>query len=71
MSVLGNWGAPHAVAEIGQLIGRPPALNTAFTTRDVEDGSFAPRLQAFAKVVAAFKGNNPIPRPVMLPTKAA
>lgn len=41
VSVMGGSGAPNAVAEIGHLLGRAPSLGTAFTTREVDDGSYA------------------------------
>lgn len=53
VSVMGSRGAPNAVAEIGKLLGRSPLLSTAFTSREVEDGSCAARLQAFGRAVQA------------------
>ena len=51
VSAMGGQGAPNAVAEIGALLGRSPLLSTAFTAREVEDGSCAARLQAFGTAV--------------------
>ncbi len=52
-SVMGGRGAPNAVAEIGSILGRSPMLSTAFTAREVDDGSCAARLQAFGNAVQA------------------
>jgi hypothetical protein len=51
VSVMGGQGAPGAVAEVAAVIGRKPILDAAFTRREIEDGSFAGPLQAFAKSV--------------------
>jgi flavodoxin len=51
VSVMGGRGAPNAVAEIGRLTGRSPVLSTAFSAREVEDGSCAARLQGFAEAL--------------------
>jgi hypothetical protein len=45
--VMGGRDAPDAIAEVGQLIGRAPILSTAFSAREIHDGSCAARLQAF------------------------
>jgi hypothetical protein len=47
VSVMGSAGAVNAVAEISHLLGRVPVDSAAFTSREVLDGSCAPRLQAF------------------------
>ena len=56
---MGESGAPK-----GRLIGRPPLMNAAFKTREVEDGSCAGRLQAFGKAVQGgqgqFAGRSPV-----------
>ena len=52
LSVMGSRGAPNAVAEIGSITGRSPVLSTAFTAREVEDGSYALRLRTFARALA-------------------
>ena len=39
------------MTEVARIIGRRPILDAAFTTREIEDGSFAGRLQAFGKAV--------------------
>ena len=44
---MGSAGASNAIAEIAHVLGHSPILVDAFTTRQVEDGSAATRLQAF------------------------
>ena len=56
ISVMGESGAPNAVAEVSRLIDRPPLMNAAFRTREVEDGSCAGRLQAFGRAVQGGEG---------------
>jgi hypothetical protein len=51
VSVMGGSGAPNAIAEIGRIIGRAPILSIALTTREVQDGSCAERLQRFGTAV--------------------
>jgi hypothetical protein len=70
VSLMGGRGAPNAVAEIGQRLGRAPILSAAFTTAEVEDGSCAPRLQAFGQAVqsaqdkkSVMKTSNLSPKP--------
>ena len=70
VSVMGGSGAPHAVAEISRLIGRAPILDTAFTTREVDDGSFATRLQAFGTAVRNAEGAQSVVRPAVLSPQA-
>ncbi|MBD9666971.1 flavodoxin [Variovorax sp. VRV01] len=71
ISVMGGRGAPHAVAEIGRLLGRTPVLDTAFTTREVDSGSFAARLQGFGTAVRAAEGTQPAVRPATLSPQAS
>ena len=71
VSVMGGRGAPNAVAEIGRLLGRSPLLSTAFLTREVEDGSAAPRLQAFGDAVAATQERGAPVRPATWSPRAA
>lgn len=47
ISTMGSAGASNAVAEISHVLGRPPILADAFTTREIEDGSGTARLLAF------------------------
>lgn len=56
VSVMGGRGAPNAVAEISHLVGRAPILDAAFTTREVDSGSFATRLEAFGTAVRKAEG---------------
>jgi hypothetical protein len=57
VSVMGEGGAPNAVAEVGALLGRSPVLSTAFLAQEVLDGSFDGRAQAF--VHALVEGRRP------------
>ena len=63
--VMGGRGAPNAMAEIRRLTGRAPILGTAFTTREVEDGSCAARLRAFGDGVRAARGADVPTRPAI------
>ena len=45
--VMGSAGAVNAVAEVASLLDDVAVEATAFTSREVFDGSCAPRLQAF------------------------
>jgi hypothetical protein len=65
ISAMGNRGAPNAVAEISRLLGRSPILDTAFTTRQIEDGSCATLLQAFGTAVDAALGQQDVVRPAV------
>ena len=55
VSVMGSQGASNAVAEIGRLLGRETVLATAFTSREVDDGSCAPALEAFGRVLQGMR----------------
>ena len=61
--VMGESGAPNAVAEVIRLIGCPPLMNAAFKSREVEDGSCAGRLQAFGKAVQEARDSSLAVRP--------
>lgn len=71
VSVMGGRGAPNAVAEIGQILGRSPILSTAFTMNEVNDGSCAARLQAFGTAVQNAKDAQIVARPAILSPQAA
>jgi len=71
ISVMGGRGAPNAVAEISQLIGRAPILDVAFTTHEVDNGSFATRLEAFGTAVRKAEGPQSTVRPADLSPQAA
>ena len=46
VSTMGGAGASNAVAEIAQILGRPPVLADAFTQASIEDSSSTARLLA-------------------------
>ena len=58
VSVMGDRGAPKAVAEIGRILGRAPFSSTAFTTREVDDLGFAVRLQALGTALGTALGSS-------------
>lgn len=70
VSVMGGRGAPNAVAEIADILGRTPIMTTAVTAREVEDGSCAARLQAFGTAVQATQDSSAVIRPTILSTEA-
>ena len=47
ITVMGGRGAPNALAEVTDILSRPPALFLPLTAREVDDGSFIARLEAF------------------------
>ena len=53
VSVMGGKGGQNAAAEIGNLLDRAPLMSTTFTMREVDDGSYAPRLLALAAALQA------------------
>ena len=71
ISVMGESGAPNAIAEVTRLIGRPPLLNAAFKSREVEDGSCAGRLQAFGRAVQESGDSSLVVRPSIWSPQAA
>ena len=71
ISVMGESGAPNAVAEVTRLIGRPPLLNAGFKSREVEDGSCAGRLNAFGKAVQEARDSSLVVRPSAWSPRAA
>ncbi len=71
ISVMGGSGAPNAVAKVTRLIGRPPLTNAAFTSREVEDGSCAGRLQAFGRAVQEARDSSLVVRPSTWSPRAA
>ena len=71
ITVMGSRGAAVAAAEFTRLTGHDPMLQTAVTTREVDDGSFAARLQAFGTTFkAALEPSSPL-RPTFLSPQAA
>jgi hypothetical protein len=71
LSVMGGSGAPHAAAEIGDLLGRAPVLSSAVTMREVDDGSCAARLQAFGAAVRSAEDSHAVVRPATLSPQAS
>jgi flavodoxin len=71
VSAMGGEGAPNAVAEIGRLLGRSPIFSTAFLQREVQDGSCAHRLSAFAEAVDKAVVGQDVLRPAVLSPRAA
>jgi flavodoxin len=71
VSAMGGSGAPNAVAEIGQLLGRSPIFTTAFLAREVEDGSCAARLHAFGAAVDQAVTRQQVLRPSTLSPRTA
>ena len=63
---MGESGAPKS-----RPTGRPPLMNAAFKTREVEDGSCAGRLQAFGKAVQEAKDSSLVVRPSTWSRQAA
>lgn len=55
ISVMGAKGASNAVAEIARLLGHAPVLTSAFTSREVDDGSCAASLEAFGRVLQGMR----------------
>lgn len=53
VSVMGSAGAVNAVSEIATLLDVQPVQTAAFTSREVDDDSCAPRLQAFGDTLNA------------------
>jgi len=66
VSVMGGSGAPNAVAEIARIAHCAPILSTQFTAREVVDGSFASRLQAFGTSVGSATAPQEVVRPTTL-----
>lgn len=65
ISVMGSRGAPNAEAEIVELLGRSPLMSTAFTANEVNNWSFANRLDAFARAIRQAKEQTLVLRPAM------
>ena len=70
VSVMGGQGGPNAVAEMADILGRAPIMTTIVTTREVDDGSCAARLQAFGAAVQSAEDSNAVVRPTTLSTEA-
>lgn len=53
ISVMGGSGGQNAAAEIGGMLDQAPVMSTTFTMREVDDGSYGPRLLALAAALEA------------------
>jgi len=71
ISVMGGKGGQNAAAEIGDLLDQAPVMSTTFTQREVDDGSYAPRLLAFAAALDAAMELRGEIRPFVLSPEAA
>ena len=71
LSVMGSDGAPAAAAEIARWTKETPQLAGAFTSREVNDGSCAGRLQAFGDAIRALGSSQNATRPISLSPQAA
>jgi hypothetical protein len=66
ISVMAQAGSAIAAQEATALLGKAPTILTSFLTREVNDGTFVDRLQAFASAVTGMS-QEPAPlRPVEL-----
>lgn len=70
VTVMGSRGAAAAAAELARLTGCDPVLETAFTTREVDDGSFGARLELFGTAFAAAQEPATPLRPAVLSPQA-
>lgn len=71
ISVMGGKGGQNAAAEIGGLLDQAPIMSTTFTQREVDDGSYAPRLLALAAAAEAAIDLKGEIRPFVLSPEAA
>lgn len=71
ISVMGGKGGQNAAAEIGGLLDQAPIMSTTFTQREVDDGSYAPRLLALAAALDAATSIRGEVRPFVLSPEAA
>lgn len=71
ISVMSSRGAPNAVAEIGRIVHRSPLLSTAFTTREVDDGSCHSRLEALGATLRTASSDAPAVRPAEWSSRTA
>lgn len=71
ISVMGGKGGQNAAAEIGGLLDKAPLMSTTFTMREVDDGSYAPRLLALAAALDAATDLKGEVRPFVLSPEAA
>jgi len=71
ISVMGGKGGQNAPAEIGGILDKAPVMSTTFTMREVEDGSYAPRLLVLAAALEAATDAKGEVRPFVLSPEAA
>jgi len=71
LSMMGSVGAPAAAAEIAQWTRETPLLAGAFTTREVNGGSCADRLQVFGDAIRALGHSSIASRQTSLSPQAA
>lgn len=71
ISLMGGKGGQNAPAEIGGILDRAPIMSTTFTQREVDDGSYAPRLLALAAALEAATDLKGAVRPFELSPEAA
>jgi hypothetical protein len=71
ISVMGGKGGQNAAAEIGGILDSAPLMSTTFTMREVDDGSYAPRLLALAAALEAANDLKGAMRPFMLSPETA
>lgn len=72
VSVMGQNGAPSALAEVTRVIGRTPVFSMAFTAREIDDGSCAGHVRALGQALrVATRNDMPALRPAVLSPEAA
>ena len=71
ISVMGGKGGQNAASEVGGILDRAPVMSTTFTAREVDDGSYAPRLLALATALEASTDLKGEIRPFVLSPEAA
>jgi hypothetical protein len=60
LTTMGGRGGSNAVAEIGRIAGRDPVLSEVVTAQEVQDGSCAQAVQAFARAVERVEPGEPV-----------
>ncbi|MBG9390047.1 flavodoxin family protein [Caenimonas aquaedulcis] len=60
LTTMGGRGGSNAVAEIGRVAGRDPVLAEVVTAQEVQDGSCAQAVEAFAKAVERSAPGEPV-----------
>jgi len=71
ITLMGGKGGQNAAAEVGHLLGRPPLMSAVFTMGEVDNGSYASRLEAFGLAIeSAAELESPV-RPLVLSPQSA